>query len=133
MTTLLLATGSIFTAISPNFSCYVVARFLTSCGGMGLFITTFVIALEFVGTKYRTVCGIAIEIPFALGELYIVILASFIRDWRTYQLVIGIPFFLFLLYLVKIPESIRWLLSKGRIAEAKRTVCEIASFKAFLD
>ena len=128
VTTLLLATGSIFTAISPNFSCYVVARFLTSCGGMGLFITTFVIALEFVGTKYRTVCGIAIEIPFALGELYIVFLAYFIRDWRIYQLVIGIPFFLFLLYLVKIPESIRWLLSKGRIAEAKRTVCEIAQF-----
>jgi len=128
ITTLSLATGSVFTAISPNFPSYVVARFLTSCGGMGLFITTFVIALEFVGTKYRTLCGIAIEIPFALGELYIVFLAYFIRDWRTYQLVIGIPFFLFLLYLVKIPESIRWLLSKGRVAEAKKTVFEIAQF-----
>ena len=72
ITTLSLATGSVFTAISPNFTSYVMARFLTSCGGMGLFITTFVIALEFVGTKYRTLCGIAIEIPFALGELYIV-------------------------------------------------------------
>eukprot|EP00092_Neocalanus_flemingeri_P108291 GFUD01139069.1.p1 GENE.GFUD01139069.1~~GFUD01139069.1.p1 ORF type:complete len:563 (-),score=86.66 GFUD01139069.1:194-1882(-) len=128
ITTLSLSTGSVFTAISPNFPSYVVARFLTSCGGMGLFITTFVIALEFVGTEYRTLCGIAIEIPFALGELYIVFLAYFIRDWRTYQLVIGIPFFLFLLYLVKIPESIRWLLSKGRVAEAKKTVCEIAQF-----
>jgi len=128
VTTLFLASGSVFTAISPTFTCYVVARFLTSCGGMGLFITTFVIALEFVGTKYRTLCGIAIEIPFALGELYIIFLAYFIRDWRTYQLVIGIPFFLFLLYLVKIPESVRWLLSKGRVTEAKKIVCKIAQF-----
>ena len=73
-------------------------------------------------------CGIAIEIPFALGELYIVFLAYFIRDWISYQLVIGIPFFLFIIYQVNIPESIRWLVSKGRIAEAKRTVCEIAQF-----
>lgn len=128
LTSLLLATGSVCTAMSPNYPCYVVARFITSCGGMGLFITTFVIAMEFVGTKYRAWCGIAIEIPFALGELYIVFLAYFIRDWRNYQLVIGIPFFLFLTYLFKIPESIRWLLSKGRVTEAKKIMEDIAKF-----
>ena len=127
-TTLLLSAGSVCTGISPNFSCYVVARFLTSCGGMGLFITTFVIAMEFVGTKYRSLCGIAIEFPFALGELYVIFLAYIIRDWRVYQLVIGIPFFFFLLYLFKIPESLRWLLSKGRVVEAKKIVEDIAKF-----
>ena len=82
-TTLCLSVGSVSAAFSPNFAFYVVSRFVTSCGGVGLFITCFVIAMEFIGPKYRTVCGIAIEIPFAIGELYIVALAYFIRDWQV--------------------------------------------------
>ena len=82
-TTLCLSVGSVAAAVSPNLAFYVVARFLTASGGMGLFITVFVIAMEFIGPKYRTTCMIAIEIPFALGELYIVGLAYFIRDWQV--------------------------------------------------
>jgi len=128
LTTLLLSVGSVSSAVSPNFTSYVVARFLTSCGAMGLFITTFVLALEYAGTKYRALCGIAIEIPFALGELYIVLLAYFIRDWRTYQLIIGIPFFSFLIYLVQLPESLRWLISKGKVTDLKKTLRKIHQF-----
>ena len=54
-------------------------------GGMGSFMTSFVLATEFVGTKYRAVCGIMIEVPFALGQLYIVLLAYYIRDWVILQ------------------------------------------------
>ncbi len=63
-------------------------RFMTSMGGMACFITAFVLSTEFVGKKYRTSCGILIEIPFALGELYITMLAFLIRDWRTLQVFI---------------------------------------------
>ena len=35
--------------------------------------------------------GIAIEIPFALGELLLGIEAYFIRDWVTLQIVAYIP------------------------------------------
>ena len=41
---------------------------------------------------------------------------------------IGVPFFLFLLYLVKIPESVRWLLTKGRRGDAREVIRSIASF-----
>jgi len=126
ITTLCLSLGSVASAVSPNLWCYVAARFVTSCGGVGLFITCFVISMEFVGPKFRTICGVAIEIPFALGELYIVGLAYLIRDWRDYQLAIGLPFFLFILYLIKIPESVRWLLTKGRRDEAKSVLSNIA-------
>lgn len=126
--TLFLSVGSIMTALSPWFVMYVVARFITSCGGTGLFITCFVISMEFVGPKFRTVCGVAIEVPFALGELYIVGLAYLIRDWRVYQLVIGVPFLLFLFYLFKIPESVRWLMSVNRRKEARRVLTRVAEF-----
>ena len=35
--------------------------------------------------------GIAIEIPFALGEALLGIEAYFIRDWRTLQIVAYLP------------------------------------------
>ena len=125
-TTLCISLGSAAAALSPNIWVYMVARFVTSCGGVGIFITAFVIALEFVGPKYRTVCGVAIEVPFALGELYIVLLAYLIRDWQIYQLAIGLPFFLFLVYMAKIPESVRWLRTQGRHEEARRVLVRVA-------
>ena len=47
---------------------------------------------------------------------------------QVYQLVIGVPFFLFLLYLIKIPESVRWLLTRGRRADARKLIHDIAAF-----
>ena len=82
---LCISVGSILAAASTNYAMYMVFRFVTSMGGVGSFMTCFVLATEFVGTKYRTACGILIEIPFALGELYIVLLAYYIRDWSKLQ------------------------------------------------
>ena len=79
---------------------------------MGIFITVFVLSMEFIGPKFRTVCGIAIQIPFALGELYNVLLAYLVRDWRVYQAAVAAPFFMFFLFIFFIPESVRWLLTK---------------------
>ena len=44
-------------------------RFLTGIGGIGCFMVTFVLAVEFVGAKYTMLIGIAIEIPFAYTML----------------------------------------------------------------
>ena len=86
---------------------------------MGIFITVFVLAMEFIGPKFRTICGVAIQIPFALGELYIVLIAYLVRSWRIYQAVLAAPFFLFLFYLFFIPESVRWLISRLEFLEMK--------------
>ena len=85
---LCLSLGSTMAAVSTNYAMYMVFRFITSMGGIGSFMTSFVLATEFIGTKYRTSCGILIEIPFALGELYIVLLAYYIRDWVNLQVTI---------------------------------------------
>ena len=82
---LTLALGSTLAAFSVNYVMYMVFRFITCMGGVGAFITAFVLATEFVGKNYRAYCGILIEVPFALGELYITLLAYFIRDWKNLQ------------------------------------------------
>jgi len=42
------------------------------------------------------ILGIAIEIPFAIGEFILGIEAYFVRDWRTLQIVAYAPLILLL-------------------------------------
>ena len=44
-----------------------------------------------VYSQYTMLIGIAIEIPFALGEALLGIEAYFIRDWTTLQIVAYLP------------------------------------------
>ena len=56
-------------------------------GHVGTFMMAFNLALEFVGMKYRTMFGILIETPFALGGLIVGIVSyAGVRDWRTLTL-----------------------------------------------
>ena len=41
--------------------------------------------------QYTMLIGIAIEIPFALGEALLGVEAYFIRDWKTLQIVSYLP------------------------------------------
>ena len=95
--------------------------------------------------------GIAIEMPFALGEMLLglevtlnavgkiktdKIQAYFIRDWRTLQMVSYLPLLgdlSFICPLISyskgllglwwaVPESVRWLVGVGRIKEASSIV-----------
>ena len=71
-------------------------RFLTGIGGIGCFMVTFVICVEYVGAKYTMLTGILIEVPFAIGEGILGLEAYFIRDWFTLQIVAYAPLILLL-------------------------------------
>jgi len=101
---------------------YAFLRFLTGMGGIGSFMVCFVLAVEHVGYKYTMLVGIAIEIPFAIGEVILGIEAYFFRDWKTLQIVAYLPLLLLLgLYWI-VPESVRWLIGAGRLEEAQKII-----------
>jgi len=101
---------------------YAFLRFLTGMGGIGCFMVCFVLAVEHVGYKYTMLIGIAIEIPFALGEALLGAEAYFIRDWTTLQIVAYLPLLSLIgLYWV-VPESVRWLIGQGRLEEAQAII-----------
>ena len=64
---------------------YALLRFVTGMGGIGCFMVCFVLAVEHVGYKFTMLIGIAIEIPFALGEALLGVEAYLVRDWRSLQ------------------------------------------------
>ena len=67
------------------------------------------------------------QTPFAIGECLVCLIAYLVRDWRVFTLVSSLPCLLsvILLYFV-LPESPRWLISKGRYKEAKKIMLHAA-------
>merc|ERR1712130_554538 len=66
-------------------------------------------------------------VPFAVGFLYVVFLSWCLRSsWRTLQWVIAAPNLLFLVFPILLPESPRWLISKGRGSAALASITTAA-------
>ena len=77
--------------------------------------------LELVGNKYATMTGIFFEIPWALGEIVLGVLAMGIRDYRWYQTVLAAPMIVMLGVFYFIPESPRWLIKKRNTRKQEKS------------
>jgi OCT family organic cation transporter-like MFS transporter 4/5 len=82
--------------------------------------------IELVEPKYRALVGIGLDIPFALGEASVGILAWLIPNWRSFQYITSVPIFLLVLIHFIIPESPRWLITKQKYKELNNLVKKIA-------
>ncbi|XP_071746425.1 organic cation transporter protein isoform X2 [Lepeophtheirus salmonis] len=115
---LLVSIPSTLASFAHNIYIFTFLRILTGMGGIGCFMVCFVLVVEYVSLEYTLLIGIAIEIPFAIGELILGIEAYFVREWVYLQLVAYTPLIALLGLWFIIPESPRWLLSVGREKEA---------------
>jgi len=105
---------------------FAILRFLCGVGGIACFMVSFVLIVEHVGSEYLMIVGVGINIPFAIGEIILGMEAYLVRDWKTLQLVAYVPMLgLLVLYWIA-PESVRWLIARGRFEEAKTIVKKIA-------
>ena len=86
----------------------------------------FTLIIELVGPEYRTLVGIGLNIPFALGEASVGVLAWLIPDWRLFQYITAIPIFVFCLIHFVIPESPRWLITKHKYKELNNVIRKMA-------
>ena len=109
--------------------------------------------MEAVGKKYRVVCGFIYQLIFTVGNALLGLVAYYVRDWKTLQLIVSVPMFTFVAfywYRIKIlqhlriddllshsadlildiqrivPESIRWLVTKKRYSEAHFLIVKAA-------
>ncbi len=48
---------------------------------------TFVIAVELAGKRTRTIVGINVETPFAIGEAVVSVVGIRVKDWKHFQVV----------------------------------------------
>ncbi len=103
---------------------FTVSRFFQGvCCSM--FTISFVLLLEITGPKHRVTAGNITAYSFSIGQMIIAGLAFYFKDWRKVQWVLALYILPFFIYYWLVPESPRWLLSVGRIDEARRVLVKI--------
>ncbi|XP_072178306.1 organic cation transporter protein-like [Diadema setosum] len=113
-------------AFSPSWWVFTVVRFFQGMGSIATYIILFIIGTEYVGPTKRNIAGILFCIPFSLGYMFLALIAFFVREWRTLQIVVTAPTAIFFLVLWFMPESARWLISVGRYDKAEKIIARIA-------
>lgn len=118
--------AGVLAGISPDFYSFTFFRMVVGATTSGVFLVAYVIALEMVGPKKRMFAGVVCQMFFTAGYLLTALFAYFIRDWRRLQIALTLPGILFFSYWWFIPESARWLLTKGRKEEAQQIILAAA-------
>ncbi|XP_053604472.1 organic cation transporter protein-like isoform X2 [Plodia interpunctella] len=123
--TLVGAIGSL-KAFSVSYEMYVVIEFLETVAGASAFPAAYILTIELLGQDKRVLTTAFLGIMLVLGGLSFALLAKTFHYWRTFIIVVYPPSLLFISYVYLLPESIRWLLSKGRKQEAVEIIMRAA-------
>ncbi|XP_028166460.1 organic cation transporter protein-like, partial [Ostrinia furnacalis] len=108
--------ASIFTTGLWDFA---FCRFLVGMAYDSCFMMMYILVMEYVGPRHRTwVANMSIALYFGGGCLILPWLAYWIADWRTLLLGTSLPMLVVLAAPLVVPESARWLSSRGRINQA---------------
>uniref|UniRef100_A0A663M616 Major facilitator superfamily (MFS) profile domain-containing protein n=1 Tax=Athene cunicularia TaxID=194338 RepID=A0A663M616_ATHCN len=106
-----------------------IAIFIQGLFGVGIaFVPHFYVYMTF-----RCVVGASMPMMlishcfFAIGQMILAGLSYGIRNWRLLEIAGSAPVFVLFFYIWVLPESARWLVTKGRIEEAKKVLQKAAS------
>jgi OCT family organic cation transporter-like MFS transporter 4/5 len=113
-------------AVAPEYYSFMVCRLIIGSTTSGVFLVAYVIAMEMVGPSKRLYAGVICQFFFSTGYILTAGFAYFIKDWRILQAALSAPGILFLCYWWFVPESVRWLITKSRGAEAKELLLKAA-------
>ncbi|XP_052811636.1 organic cation transporter protein-like [Mya arenaria] len=113
-------------AFAPNYGAFVIFRFVQGASNSGIFMSLFVIGVELVGPSYRVAAGIIIEFFWCIGLFLLCLVAYFVRTWNILLLVLACPTVLLVFYFWLIPESPRWLITRGKYEEAEKIIRKCA-------
>lgn len=130
LSSLLMSSTGVLTALSTGVWMYTALRFLSGFGRATIGTCALVLSTELVGKKWRENMGIMGFICFTLGFLSLPLIAFCNRDssWRLIYLWTCLPSLIYslsLLFLVR--ESPRWLYIKGRREEFVETLRSMAA------
>ncbi|KAH8349473.1 hypothetical protein KR067_005564 [Drosophila pandora] len=119
--------GGCCTALCKDFYSFTAARFVVGMAMNNCFIPIYILTLENVGVKYRTLVGnLSLALAFTLGGTLLPWVAYWSNDWRLFALVISLPVTFLIVMGIILPESPSWLLSVGKIDKGVKVLRKAA-------
>jgi len=103
-------------------------RFVVGFGSMAASTSQNPLIVEITPTRYRTFISSMMVVPVALGTMFAAIVSANLLPvigWRGVALTGALPIVTSLLIAWIVPESVRWLLSRGRAADARRQAAKL--------
>ena len=100
-------------AFSPTVEVFIVSRFITGFFMGGVLVTLLVMAAEFVGPSYRPITCFIVIIASTVGNALLCFCAYFTQNWQILSIICTCPYYIALAFWKYLPESIKWLQSKG--------------------
>ncbi|XP_061720774.1 carcinine transporter-like isoform X1 [Cydia pomonella] len=113
--------GGVATIYTNGIVDFTIARFLVGMAYDSCFMMIYILVLEYVGPRYRTLAAnMSIALFFGAGCVSLPWLALGLADWRTLLWATSAPMLIVLAIPFTVPESVRWLVSRGRTNQAVR-------------
>ncbi|KAK3087370.1 hypothetical protein FSP39_005127 [Pinctada imbricata] len=125
---ILITVFSVAMAFVENYYAFVVIRFFLGTSLPGMFMSIYVIVMEWTGrSKRRLVCVVAGVIA-SVGECLMVPFAYLVRQRKYLQITITAPVVAFtVVVFFFLPESPRWLLAQGRDEDVRELLKKAAT------
>jgi len=130
--------GSLAGSFMPDYWSYLALRFITALGAIGLFNESFTLTVELMGSKeivrwlpwvnYKNLNGNVIQVPYAIGEALLGLVAYFLRNssYVTLQWTVSVACFIQIPVWYFLPESPRWLIARGKTEQARALMMKAA-------
>lgn len=86
----------VLTGLSTSLTMYMILRVVIGFASMTVVVINFVLVIELVAGKWQTIIGILNILPVTITYVLTASIAYFVRDWRTMQVSVSLPWFMLL-------------------------------------
>ncbi|CAH0586749.1 unnamed protein product [Chrysodeixis includens] len=109
-------------SFATSYNTYLLGELLETVLGASVYPSAFVLMIEWLGVEHRILASLVLGVPLSLGAALLALADLLAGYWRTWARLAYPPSFLLLLYPWLLPESVRWLVSRGRLDDAARII-----------
>lgn len=115
-------------AFANSITVFMIFRFLIGFGNAGRTSSSYLVMIEWVGPKWRMPISTLGSLGWIFGYITLPWLTLFFLNFRHMQFFVGLYELVFIIWLLFLPESPRWLLTHRRYEQARQVIFSAAKF-----